>query len=73
MADLKSCPFCGCTNPVMLPRICNRDTPYDPADRAFPVVQCRGCHARVAGENWGRPETAVEAWNRREPPQMGKI
>ena len=48
----------------MFPRTCDKNTPYNPADRAFPVARC-GCGAEVAGKDWGKPETAAEKWNAR--------
>jgi hypothetical protein len=65
MADLLPCPFCASPNPAVLARTCNRDTPYNPMDRAFPEVRCRGCGASVPGDNWGKPESAINAWNTR--------
>lgn len=58
------CPFCGGVGNVF-PRTCNKDTPYDPSHRAFPIVRCSGCFAEAHGENWGKPPTAIAAWNRR--------
>jgi len=59
-----ACPFCGGGDIRILPRTCDKNTPYNPADRAYPVVRC-SCGAEVPGADWGRPETAVNAWNRR--------
>ena len=66
--ELKPCPFCGGTSPLVFPRTCNKDTPYNPADRAFPIVRCSGCYGEAAGSNWSEPATAIAAWNRRTDP-----
>jgi hypothetical protein len=63
--ELAPCPFCGGDKCVVYPRTCDRTTPYNPADRAFPVVRCRGCGAEAIGDDWGAPETAIVKWNRR--------
>lgn len=63
-AKLKPCPFCGGTA-TTYPRTCNKDTKYNPADRAFPIVRCTQCFAEVCGKDWGEPATAIAAWNRR--------
>ena len=68
MSELKPCPFCGGTSPLVFPRTCNKDTPYNPADRAFPIVRCSGCYGEAAGSNWSEPATAIAAWNRRTDP-----
>lgn len=65
MADLKPCPFCGSQTPLVLARTCNKDSPYDPADRAYPEVRCRDCNASAPGENWKGEDTAIKAWNTR--------
>lgn len=65
MADLKPCMFCGQT-PMVYPRTCNKDTPYNPADRAFPVVRCR-CGISLDGEDWKGPESVVARWNALAP------
>lgn len=62
--ELLPCPFCGQTPSRAWPRTCDRDSPYDAADRAYPIVRCE-CGAEVPGEDWGEPPTAVVAWNRR--------
>jgi len=61
---LLPCPFCGSTKVQALARTCDRGTPYNPADRSYPVVRCV-CGAEVAGKDWGEPDTAITAWNRR--------
>lgn len=64
------CPFCGANGPAVsvYPRTCNKSTPYNAADRAFPIVRCRSCGAEAAGKDWGEPDTAIAAWNRRASP-----
>lgn len=62
---LLPCPFCGGTNLMVLPRTCDRNTPYDPNDRAMPAVRCRTCYGEAVGKDWSGPGTAVAAWNRR--------
>jgi len=65
LAELKPCPFCGHREAHVYERTCNRDSPYDPADRAYPIVRCFGCYAEVPGANWSSSDTAIEAWNNR--------
>lgn len=62
--SLKPCPFCGGAASLH-PRTCDKNTPYNPADRAFPVARCGQCGAEAPGKDWGRPETAAEKWNAR--------
>ena len=62
--SLKPCPFCGGAASLH-PRTCDKNTPYNPADRAFPIARCGQCGAEAVGKDWGRPETAASAWNRR--------
>jgi len=61
---LAPCPFCGSTEAQAIDRTCDRDTPYNPADYAYPRVICR-CGVQVPGENWRGKDTAIAAWNRR--------
>lgn len=63
---LNSCPFCGASDKArMSAPTCNKRTPYNPADRAFPVVRC-ACGAEVAGDDWDQSgRSAVAKWNRR--------
>jgi len=61
---IKPCPFCG-GEASARPRTCNRNTPYNPADRAFPIVRCGKCGAEAIGDDWKSEATAIEAWNRR--------
>lgn len=65
---LKPCPFCGSTDQMVLPPTCDRLTPYDPNDRAFPIVRCFGCITDVSGKDFDASgRSAVEMWNRRAP------
>ena len=73
MGDLKPCPFCGeCVHITAFPATCNRDSPYDPADRAFPIVRCQNCYTERPGQNfptpWNSTKSAIAAWNRRATP-----
>lgn len=61
MADPRPCMFCGQT-PMVLPRTCDKNTPYNPADRAFPVIRCR-CGISLDGEDWKGPESVIARWN----------
>lgn len=63
---LAPCPFCGGAA-MTYPRNCNKNTPYNAADRAFPIVRCMACWAEIAGTDWSEPRTAIAAWNRRAP------
>jgi len=63
---LEPCPFCGSDNAMMLGPTCRPETPYNPADRLFPIVRCGSCCAEVSGSNEDyRGKSAIEAWNRR--------
>ncbi len=62
--SLKPCPFCGGAASLH-PRTCDKNTPYNPADRAFPIARCGQCGAEALGKDWGKPETAAEKWNAR--------
>ncbi len=67
--SLKPCPFCPDGTPRMLKPTCKLSTPYNPADRLYPIVSC-DCGAEVAGENEDQKGTsAIEAWNRRTAPE----
>lgn len=66
--ELEACPFCGAHNAMMLPPTCKPETPYNPADRLFPIVRCGSCCAEVSGANEDyRGGSAIAAWNRRTP------
>ncbi len=64
---LEACAHCGGEG-VVMERTCNPQDPYNPADRAFPVVRCTVCFAQACGEDWQHVSTAIEAWNRRPAP-----
>lgn len=65
---LKPCPFCGSIFIEDLPPTCTERSPYNPADRAFPVVRCAECLAEAPGEDWDHTKaSAIAAWNRRAP------
>jgi len=63
--ELKPCPFCGSKNVTAFARTCNKDSKYNPADRAFPIVRCRECGACSEGRDWSEPITAITKWNER--------
>ena len=63
--ELKPCPFCGSKHVTAYARTCNKDSKYDPADRAFPIVRCRECGACSEGRDWSEPITAITKWNAR--------
>ena len=51
---------------MMFEPTCRPETPYNPADRLYPIVRCMSCYAEVTGKNedyFGK--TAIAAWNRR--------
>ncbi|WP_439586950.1 Lar family restriction alleviation protein [Hydrogenophaga sp.] len=68
--ELLPCPFCLTSNVRIHPRTCDRKSPYDARDRAFPVARC-ACGVSVDGKDWGDEITAIEAWNRRAAPAPG--
>jgi Lar family restriction alleviation protein len=71
--DLKPCPFCGSEKQNVFPPTCTIDDPYDPADRAYPIVSCYGCFTDVPGKDWDRSQkTAVEKWNTRAALSLAK-
>ena len=74
-AELLPCPFCGGTDHFIFPPSCTEDAPYNPADRASPLVRCRACYAEVPGKNWDHScKTAIAAWNRRSAsPSIGRV
>lgn len=54
---------------MMFPPTCNKDTPYNAADRAYPIVRCMHCAAQANGNNWDqRGKSAIEFWNKRATP-----
>lgn len=71
--DLKPCPFCGKDEQNIFPPTCKKSDPYDPADRAFPIVRCFGCYAEISGRDWDHSSTsAVEKWNTRAALSLAK-
>lgn len=63
---LLPCPFCGSDEPMMLGPTCDRNTPYNPADRAFPIIRCGGCFTDVPGKDFDAScKSAAERWNNR--------
>lgn len=69
--ELKPCPFCGSKNISAYARTCNKDSKYNPADRAFPIVRCLECGSCAEGRDWGEPITAITKWNSRTQPPCG--
>ena len=66
LAELLPCPFCGSERHMNLSPTCDRTTPYNPHDRAFPIIRCLGCFTDVPGENFDATgKSASAAWNRR--------
>lgn len=64
--EMKPCPFCGSDVIDVFPPTCNPSSPYDPADRAYPIARCHDCLAQVGGTNWDRSCESVRAkWNQR--------
>lgn len=62
---LLPCPFCLQSTATMYPPTCDKRAPYNPADRAFPVVRCR-CGAEKCGTDWDQSgNSAIRAWNHR--------
>lgn len=62
--ELKPCPFCGGKGNAS-ERTCDKDSQYNPNDRAYPVVRCSVCFTTVSGKDWSGISTAIEAWNKR--------
>lgn len=63
---LLPCPFCGSDKVSVSPPTCRPETPYNPADRLYPLASCRTCQASVPGDNEDyEAKSAVAAWNRR--------
>jgi len=66
MTELLPCPFCGYEKHMVLSPNCTKTDPYDPGDRAFPVIRCGGCFTDVPGDNWDfNGASAVKRWNTR--------
>jgi hypothetical protein len=64
-SPLAHCPFCG-SKADLYPPTCKEGDKYNPLDRAFPIVNCRACGARMEGENWDHGgQSAVKRWNLR--------
>ena len=65
--ELLGCPFCGGTEMRTSKPTCTDKTPYNPADRFYPVIRCR-CGVEVSGKNDDYSDdsiTARQAWNTR--------
>ncbi len=68
--ELLPCPFCGTGDPYVMGPTCKRSDPYNPADRLFPTVRCRGCFVEATGKDGDFScSSAITAWNRRAPDQ----
>jgi len=73
VTDLLSCPFCGESKAMMFEPTCRPETPYNPADRLYPIVRCMSCYCEVAGSNEDYSGiTAITAWNRRTSKEAPK-
>ncbi|WP_158225419.1 Lar family restriction alleviation protein [Rhizobium sp. 11515TR] len=69
---MKPCPFCGSTDQMVLPPTCDRNTPYNENDRAFPIVRCLGCISDISGKDFDAScQSAIDNWNRRIPIEAG--
>jgi hypothetical protein len=68
---LKPCPFCASkTGARVFPPTCRPETPYNPADRLFPIVRCMNCYTEVSGANEDYTgKTACARWNTRAASQ----
>lgn len=65
---LLPCPFCGSTEVMKFPPTCHEYSPYNPSDRAAPMVRCADCFAEAYGRDFDKScKTAIAAWNRRAP------
>lgn len=67
--ELKPCPFCRSTDVRATERTCDKSSPYNPDDRAFPIVRCGNCFCSVPGKDWTDVATAITAWNTRAAQQ----
>lgn len=73
-ANLKPCPFCGSNVQYQLGPTCQKDDPYDPNSRAFPIIRCGGCFTDVPGRDWDNyGRSAIEMWNRRASPAVVSV
>jgi hypothetical protein len=65
---LKPCPFCGSDKITLFGPTCRPETPYNPADRLYPIVRCGSCLGEATGKNEDYlGSSAIAAWNRRAP------
>jgi hypothetical protein len=64
--ELLPCPFCASKNTDVRQPTCTRESPYDPLDRAYPIVRCGKCYAEISGDDFDSScRTAVHKWNLR--------
>lgn len=69
--ELLLCPFCGSGKASLLLPTCRPETPYNPADRLYPVVRCSECYADIPGDNEDyKGGSAITKWNTRVAPSV---
>jgi hypothetical protein len=68
---LLPCPFCGSRKASLLPPTCRPETPYNAADRLYPVIRCSRCYTDVPGKDGDYSgDSARVAWNTRKAPSV---